>query len=284
MLELFEEEIGAIEAIYPECITQQAPQIFRFSVPQHESIHFSMIFPDNYPNTKPSIFDVSGGGPQADNKYLQQLFSEVLDSIYHSGDVVIFDLFTELDQVLYNGECEGLEAEDDHWTAQDALDRETAPQISDTPAEPYTYNEQAEKAKAAKPKQTAQVDPLAGWTISEPIVDRKSTFVAFATKVDAVEDVDRAVERLMLDKKLQRSAHAMRAYRIKRGDNLYQDCDDDGETAAGGRMLHLLSIMDATNVLVVCARWFGGVHIGPSRFKHINSATRDAVVKGGFAM
>lgn len=53
-----------------------------------------------------------------------------------------------------------------------------------------------------------------------------------------------------------------------------QDCDDDGESAAGSRLLHLLQIMDATNVVVVVSRWYGGILLGPSRFTHINNAAR----------
>lgn len=37
--------------------------------------------------------------------------------------------------------------------------------------------------------------------------------------------------------------------------------------------------MDVWNVMVVVSRWFGGTHIGSSRFRHINTAGRDAVVK-----
>ena len=43
------------------------------------------------------------------------------------------------------------------------------------------------------------------------------------------------------------------------------DCDDDGETAAGGRLLNLLTILDVTDVAVVVTRWFGGIHLGPGR-------------------
>ena len=53
-----------------------------------------------------------------------------------------------------------------------------------------------------------------------------------------------------------------------------QDCDDDGEDAAGKRLLHLLQIVDAQNVLVVVSRWYGGVLLGPARFTHINNAAR----------
>ncbi|RSH90273.1 eIF2 kinase Gcn2p negative regulator [Saitozyma podzolica] len=60
------------------------------------------------------------------------------------------------------------------------------------------------------------------------------------------------------------------------------DCDDDGETAAGSRLAHLLEILEVENVLVVVTRWFGGIHLGPDRFKHINQVGRDALEVGGF--
>ncbi|PWY79702.1 PLP-dependent transferase [Aspergillus heteromorphus CBS 117.55] len=63
---------------------------------------------------------------------------------------------------------------------------------------------------------------------------------------------------------------------------IVQDCDDDGETAAGGRLLHLMQLMDVWDVVVVVTRWYGGVLLGPDRFRIINAAGRDALVKGGF--
>lgn len=41
-------------------------------------------------------------------------------------------------------------------------------------------------------------------------------------------------------------------------------------------------MLDLTGVLVVVTRWFGGIHLGPDRFKHINQAARDALEAGGF--
>ena len=32
-------------------------------------------------------------------------------------------------------------------------------------------------------------------------------------------------------------------------------------------MLHLLDILNVENVLVVVSRWFGGIQLGPDRFK-----------------
>ncbi len=61
-----------------------------------------------------------------------------------------------------------------------------------------------------------------------------------------------------------------------------QDYDDDGETAAGARMLHLLQVADCRNVVVVVSRWFGGVLLGPSRFTFINNAARMLLEREGF--
>lgn len=80
---------------------------------------------------------------------------------------------------------------------------------------------------------------------------------------------------LLANGKIARATHNMLAYRIAtEGGAVLQDCDDDGESGAGSRMLHLLQILDVIDVAVVVSRWYGGIHLGPDRFKHINNATR----------
>lgn len=63
---------------------------------------------------------------------------------------------------------------------------------------------------------------------------------------------------------------------------LVQDYDDDGEDAAGSRLLHLLQILDVKNTVVVVSRWYGGVKLGPARFTHINNAARLLLEKCGY--
>lgn len=41
-------------------------------------------------------------------------------------------------------------------------------------------------------------------------------------------------------------------------------------------------MQEINNVLLVVTRWFGGTHLGPDRFKHINHAARNALEMGGF--
>ncbi len=131
-----------------------------------------------------------------------------------------------------------------------------------------------------------------------------------------------------------------------RAASVASDCDDDGESAAGGRLLHLLTILDVKNVCVVvsrpaarpthfarhpaclknpaicrlytlrkcaphqwlarsrdgpgnpqrtaagvsgpysirhvCGRWYGGIQLGPDRFKHINNVARSLLSACGY--
>ena len=46
-------------------------------------------------------------------------------------------------------------------------------------------------------------------------------------------------------------------------------------------MLHLLEILDCQNVLVVVSRWYGGIQLGPDRFKHINNVARNILEFAG---
>lgn len=49
-------------------------------------------------------------------------------------------------------------------------------------------------------------------------------------------------------------------------------------------MLHLLQLVDAWDVLVVVSRWYGGVLLGPERFRCIGAVAREALVVGGFVV
>ncbi|KAF3348326.1 hypothetical protein VdG2_03208 [Verticillium dahliae VDG2] len=85
---------------------------------------------------------------------------------------------------------------------------------------------------------------------------------------------------LATDKKARAATHNITAWRVRgpRGAS-FQDCDDDGESAAGGRVLKLLQMMDVWDVMVVVTRWYGGQKLGPRRFAVINMVARQAVVR-----
>lgn len=117
----------------------------------------------------------------------------------------------------------------------------------------------------------------------EVITDRKSVFQGHAALVHSTDQVRQVLKLLKENKKIANATHNIYAYRIaKTGSSSFiQDCDDDGESQAGGRLLHLLQILDVTDVLVVVTRWYGGIRLGSDRFRHINNSARQVLEKAG---
>ena len=117
-------------------------------------------------------------------------------------------------------------------------------------------------------------------------VQQKSTFQAHVAHVRSRADVANVLAQLHADSRIARATHNMYAYRIVQTGaeggpaSIVADNDDDGEDAAGSRLAHLLELMAADNLLVVVSRWFGGVLMGPSRFKAINEVARIAIEGG----
>lgn len=117
----------------------------------------------------------------------------------------------------------------------------------------------------------------------DPLVDRRSTFQAHLAAVRSPEEAAAVLAQLKSNRKVASATHNIWAYRIvsdasEQQQTAMSDCDDDGETHAGSRLLHLLTIVDARNVMVVVSRWYGGVQLGPDRFKHINNVARQLLL------
>lgn len=171
--------------------------------------------------------------------------------------------------------------EDQQQDAVDAL----GDALTDLPSisfhsDPQTLRPRVRTAQAVRdPSREAKLAPLIFH--GAPLTDRKSTFQAHACPVTSVEDVRSFLAILLDDRKIERAIHNMLAYRIV-GDFTVKDNDEDGEDGAGSKMSQLLELTHAENVAVVVTRWFGGILLGPDRFKHINTVARDALEQGGF--
>ena len=48
--------------------------------------------------------------------------------------------------------------------------------------------------------------------------------------------------------------------------------NDDGESGAGMVIIRMLEREELKNHLIVVTRWFGGVHLGGDRFRHIQTS------------
>ncbi|KAI8968568.1 ribosomal protein S5 domain 2-type protein, partial [Mycotypha africana] len=101
--------------------------------------------------------------------------------------------------------------------------------------------------------------------------------------INTVHEVKVVLAHLLQNKKIAKATHNILAYRIMMPDGkVLQDNDDDGESAAGGRLAHLMQILEVENVVVVVTRWFGGIHLGPDRFKDINNVARKTLDELGY--
>ncbi|CAG8478367.1 3779_t:CDS:2 [Racocetra persica] len=98
----------------------------------------------------------------------------------------------------------------------------------------------------------------------EPLEHKKSVFIAHLASVHNVQEVQIVRNTLLSNKKVAKATHNIMAYRIVQENGvILQDNDDDGEAAAGSRLLHLLQILDVKNVIVIVSRWYGGIKLGP---------------------
>ena len=118
---------------------------------------------------------------------------------------------------------------------------------------------------------------------SDTITLKKSTFQGHACVVHTLGEVKSVLKTLKQNKKVSQATHNIVAYRLVgvNETSFIQDYADDGEVNAGGRLLHLLQIMGVKNVVVVVSRWYGGILLGPDRFRLINNVAREAVIQLG---
>lgn len=204
------------------------------------------------------------------------------EDTWREGEVAVFEGIErareECDSFLNDklSELEVKKVNDDHTTEED-LEQARQMQNEENAA-------RAEAVPRIAPQLEAELPEGCKLYTSEPILDRKSVFIGYACKITSPADVSRVVNYLLSDRKIAKATHpTMLAYRVRgSGDIIHQDNDDDGESAAGSRLAHLLQILELEDVLVVVTRWYGGIHLGSDRFKHINQAARDALVAGGF--
>jgi len=116
-----------------------------------------------------------------------------------------------------------------------------------------------------------------------PVTDRKSKFQAFIAEVRRIEDVSDMMKQLVSNKKIAAATHNMYAYRImldiEGGKQLLENREDDGEGGGGDKILFVLQAKKSINLMVVVTRWYGGIHLGQARFKHIADCTTNALEK-----
>ncbi|OJJ48956.1 hypothetical protein ASPZODRAFT_129298 [Penicilliopsis zonata CBS 506.65] len=291
------EEIEAINAIYePETVSistssrsatsstldlaaasPAAQQITTVTlhIPEHPNLSFLIGFDARYPDTPPRVVGTASTASRGQGKIAVEALEEIVARVHQPGAVCLFEVINEAVEAFHQLELDKREEnQNDHHHGD-------FPATSD---EPLTAD-----FAALSLREAFGLDHPPEWILSEVVTEKKSIFVGRAAHVTSVEQARGFIDHLLAtEKKVAAATHNISAWRIRQqsatnGERVFQDCDDDGETAAGGRLLHLMQLMDVWDVVVVVTRWYGGVLLGPDRFRIINAVGRDALARGGFA-
>lgn len=268
MSEELRDEVEAINSIYGDgCLVPSNDENIYILKPPGESASLRIEFPPTYPAVPPVVLGTNSTGEhgkRGDAARELSFFCEALSSVYEPGAVCLFDTIEELTRLLESSATEDTDPHD------------AVPEEEEEATDVVPRNRSAAEAHASN-------IPEPPWVLSDLFIELKSTFVARCAPVSSTEEAEAFVQHLLsTDKKVRTATHNITAWRIKGPNNTtFQDCDDDGETAAGGRLLHLMQLMDLWNVMVIVTRWYGGHKLGPRRFALINQTARDAFVKAG---
>uniref|UniRef100_A0A3B3DJF6 Impact RWD domain protein n=1 Tax=Oryzias melastigma TaxID=30732 RepID=A0A3B3DJF6_ORYME len=277
------EEVEALSSIYGDewCVIDEASRIFCIKISSNLeepklTACLQIILPSDYPSAAPPIYQINAAwlrGPE------RVKLANSLEDIYHAGESILYLWVERVREFLVEkSQSSGTEEhpEKENSTAEEG--------VEDDEEEEKLPNVVALKLKPHVWRCFLADEELPPVKHGKPVTDRRSTFQPHLAPVVSPRQVKMVLEKLYTNKKIASATHNIYAYRIYCEDknSFLQDCEDDGETAAGGRLLHLLQILDVHNVMVVVSRWYGGVLLGPDRFKHINNCARNILVEEGY--
>ncbi|KAK3949704.1 ribosomal protein S5 domain 2-type protein [Pseudoneurospora amorphoporcata] len=286
MSEQLADELEAINSIYGDgtlapADDSQSPSTYILTLPDEVTTStLRLQFPPAYPDEPPVVLGTHSSGEHAKRGAAARdlaLFRDAVGEVYEPGQVCLFDAIEQVKELIAAVTTAEKEDEKEEEEEEEEEDGENGKRVS-------SYDAAAASHDAASSETGGdQLGPEPPWTLSLPHIELKSTFIARCAPVSSPAQAALYLQHLLAsDKRVRAATHNITAWRI-RGPNgtSFQDCDDDGETAAGGRLLHLMQLMDLWDTMVVVTRWYGGQKLGPRRFALINGAARDAFVRAG---
>ncbi|KAI9644703.1 hypothetical protein NHQ30_006729 [Ciborinia camelliae] len=115
------------------------------------------------------------------------------------------------------------------------------------------------------------------WAISTPITSKGSKFVARSISVSSPSQARTCLQSLLKDHSISDASHNITAFRIQGDHGIIEDCKDDGESGGGKHILGVLENNNIIGVLLVVSRWYGGVMLGPDRWRIMTQVSNDAL-------
>ncbi|PLB51951.1 impact family protein [Aspergillus steynii IBT 23096] len=258
----------------------------KLQIPNHPHLSFILGFDPSYPDTPPRILGTASTASRGEGKVAVDVLEDIVGRSYQPGVVCLFDVINEAVEAFQELNIGGSNSSSNN-------DGNNGGAHGDEPA--TSSDLKPEEIATLSLRDSFGIDSPPDWILSDVVTEKKSVFVARVARVSSLEQAQAYLDYLLAtEKKVAAATHNISAWRIRqqkpvagggKGEStemIVQDCDDDGETAAGGRLLHLMQLMDVWDVVVVVTRWYGGIHLGPDRFRIINAVGRDGLIKGGF--
>jgi len=186
-MDTFEEEFLAVDAIYPECIFRDPRSsrhltIHPFSDTHSDLINITLSMPENYPEGPPLITGYVGIN--------QSLIRETLNASWTPGEVCLYVFVDKLRELPLRANSNVTQGSPPHSSKENAK----------TSSDSFSDSER---------------DLNYDFATSEPIVDRKSTFVGRAIEVHSRAEAQAALTWLKEhNKKIARATHNIVAWRI----------------------------------------------------------------------
>eukprot|EP01023_Acetabularia_acetabulum_P022803 TRINITY_DN2238_c0_g2_i1.p1 TRINITY_DN2238_c0_g2~~TRINITY_DN2238_c0_g2_i1.p1 ORF type:complete len:315 (-),score=78.59 TRINITY_DN2238_c0_g2_i1:83-1027(-) len=278
------EEFESIEAIYGEdCDVDREENLITVYVPNRSAVGKLSLFvhiPLNYPSLSSPIFELQG--LQLSESLVGWAVGE-MEKLFEPGEPCVYLAI------------EWLREQHDLWALPEDSNNQQNVEAEETQLSLFEESEgQEERGSLSAVEQLAlslQDDELMLMNEVAPKIvhgeantERKSTFQAHCLHVKSVEEVEAMMKVLLQNNKIRNATHNIMTYRIHNPvtNSFIQDYDEDGEAAAGGRLLHMLQAASVQDVVVVVSRWFGGVLLGPSRFAIINNTARQLLEQEGY--
>uniref|UniRef100_UPI00398E48A9 protein IMPACT isoform X2 n=1 Tax=Pristiophorus japonicus TaxID=55135 RepID=UPI00398E48A9 len=233
------DEIEALSSIYEDqwCVIDEASRIFCIRIVDDLeapkwTICLQVMLPPEYPTAAPPVYQLNAPWLRGADRIV---LSNSLEEIYlqNSGECILF---------LWVGKIRDfLLVKSQSVDAVPEIQKRTEEAEVSYQDDDFITCRTPVKGSLAESPEDEQLPPV---THGEPITDRRSTFQAHLAPVVMPKQVKLLLQKLYENKKIANATHNIYAYRIYCEDQhtFLQDCEDDGETAAGGRLLHLMQI------------------------------------------
>ncbi|RUS34589.1 hypothetical protein BC938DRAFT_479601 [Jimgerdemannia flammicorona] len=213
--------------------TQDAPRSPR-------TLHVRFHFPPTYPSRDPPVHEITSVycGTMRVTDEMRRAVDAGFRERFVLGEVIVFEWAGWLREYLEERFAEEAHANADRL-GDDVAEHEVDENVEEADKEVSLLSTQETAELTSGQGEDAAAPPIAH---GEPLVDRRSIFVAHAAPVASLAEVQAVIRVLYDNKRIARATHNIRAYRIVQSDGrVLQDNDDDGETAAGsGFLKHFL--------------------------------------------